>query len=278
MSQELTVINNPPAEAIQTYGFDSKIFQIRPAPLEIVQRMSKSTSQGALVGHFYDTKTGTNLKELTVVMAALPQDNRVLLPPGELGGKPICKSRDGITPVMDDDRLTPMSPTCRPVPIFDEFGKPTGKMTKGCDHSSWARWHKTKQRADVPGCREQVDFIFVERETLLPFRMNVHGTSLKPFRERMEGVARLAKVLMSQGKSPEPYWFSMKLSLTEKSNPRGTWSELVVSNIVKLDDDAISKFEKAFKDVMSNKIRIQTESDDVDGAIEGQTVSAPSEA
>jgi hypothetical protein len=263
MSQNLVVVNNPPAQAIQTSGFDSKIFAIRPAPLEIVQRMSKSTSEGALVGHFYDTKTGTNLKELVVVLAALPQDNRVLLPPGELGGKPICKSRDGVIPVTDDSRLTPMAPNCA-----------------NCDHSSWKKWHANgKRREDIPGCRQQVDFVFVERTTLLPFRMNVHGTSLKPFREKMEGIARLAKVLISQGKSPEPYWFSMKLSLVERSNQKGSWSELVINNIAKLEDDAIAAFEKAFKDVMSNRLKIQTEADDetIDGEIVNGA-SAPAEA
>jgi hypothetical protein len=229
--------------------------------LEIVQGNSKSARQGGTFGHFFDTKTGTNLKELTVVMAALPQDNRVLLPPGELGGKPICKSRDAIVPVVNDDRLTPMSPTCAK-----------------CDHASWAKWHKTKRHEDKPKCRQQVEFIFVERETLLPFRMNVHGTSLKPFREKMEGVARLAKVLMAQGRKPEPYWFSMKLSLQERSGAKGIWNELVISNIVKLEDSAISAFEQAFKDTMSNRLRIQTEVDEdvIDGEIE-QT-SAPAEA
>lgn len=263
MSQELAVINNPPSQAMQTYGFDSKIFSIRPAQLEIVQPMSKSTSQGALVGHFYDTKTGTNLKEMIAVMAALPQDNRVLLPPGELGGKPICKSRDGIVPVTDDDRLTPMAPNCA-----------------NCDHSSWAKWHKGgKRREDIPGCRQQVDFVFVERTTLLPFRMNVHGTSLKPFREKMEGIARLAKVLIAQGRNPEPYWFSMRLSLQERTSQKGRWYELVINNISKLEDDAIASFEKAFKDTMSNRLKIQTEDDG--SAIEGEIVSgasAPAEA
>jgi hypothetical protein len=261
-TQSLTVLNNPPAGEIQTYGFSANIFKIRPAPLEIVQRMSKSTSAGALVGHFYDTKTGTNLKELTVVMAALPQDNRVLMPPGDLGGKPLCKSRDAITPIMDDDRLTPMSPKCAT-----------------CDHSSWTKWHKNgKRREDIPGCRQQVDFIFVERETLLPFRMNVHGSSLKPFREKMEGVARLAKVLMAQGKNPEPYWFSMKLGLVERSNNKGSWSELSISNIAKLDDAAIAQFETAFKDIMTNKLKIQTDDETIEGEIVNGQTSAPAEA
>lgn len=265
MSTELAILNNPPAGEIQTYGFSANIFKIRPAPLEIVQRMSKSTSSGAVPGHFYDTKTGTNLKELTVVLAALPQDQRVLLPPGDLGGKPLCRSRDAITPVLDDDRLNPMAPSCAV-----------------CEHSSWARWHKNgKKREDIPGCRQQVDFIFVERETLLPFRMNVHGTSLKPFREKMEGVARLAKVLISQGKNPEPYWFSMKLGLVERSNAKGQWSELSISNIAKLPDEDIAKFEQAFKDVMSNKLKIQTDADDIEGEIvngSSESVSAPAEA
>lgn len=264
MGTELTVLNNPPA-ALQQSNWDAKAFRIRPAQLDLVQRMSKSTSEGALVGHFYDTKTGTNLKRMQVVLAAIPQDNRVLMPPNSFGSGPICKSRDAVVPVTDDPRLTAMSPTCQT-----------------CDHSSWKKWHANgKRREDVPQCREQIDFIFVERETLLPFRLNVHGKSLKPFREKMEGVARLAKVLLAQGKKPEPYWFSMELSTKEESNTKGTWYELVVSNIVKIDDEAIAKFEQAFKEVMSNKLKIQTDADDIEGEIvngSSESVSAPAEA
>lgn len=276
----LAVQNSQPPTSSFGFGAGFVGFSIRPALLSMVQPALAMKNPNAKFGAFYDAKTGTNHERMTVVMAALPRTNRVLLPKGDFGAKPICKSTgcaagsNVMLPILDNKDLIPQSPRCGVYEVGSS-GRPVFKAV--CDQASWKKWHESNKNPDFrPSCREQDDFLFVEKDTLLPYRLNIHGESLKPFRASMEGVARYAQADYAKGLHPELYWYQMTLSIKKETNKRGqTYAVLVITDIRPIPVDEREKFKEQFMKFAGVTFTDDTEgtAEGSDAAVEGQTAA-----
>src|ERR1019366_5006124 len=110
-------------------------------------------------GTFKDSITGQSYKEIKIVPLKIvaksgasghPGMSRVLYVKGAaFGTDPLCRSNDGITP--SEGSVAPQSKFC-----------------KTCKHASWAKYAATKDKANLPPCKEKAKILFVERESGLP--------------------------------------------------------------------------------------------------------------
>lgn len=215
-------------------GFgNSRMFKLKPAILEIVQRTTKGARPDEF-GKFRVKDTGELFDELHIVLAMAPQEKRVLFPPGgDLGCDPICRSNDGLVPAPD--ALVPQANKCG-------FVDDRGYFQAMCKSASWNAWKKSRKSEDKPACQEKTQLAFWERTTQLPFILSVGGKSVSPIRTAMQHVARLAEVLRAKGQNPNIFDFSMKVKAVEEVGRRGTYYVLAFSDIATVKEEDKAKF------------------------------------
>jgi hypothetical protein len=154
---------------------------IKPTWMELLQRTSKR--KDVRPGKLFDVLTSTEYDSVQAV-ALNVRRGRVYFPPGgDLTAKPICRC-DGISP---DGKYRPSE--------FAEF--PQAEFCTSCAQSSWDNYDR-KKGTGKPPCQEAWSMLFVLRETGLPRRINIKGTSLAPTKQLMEQVKQ--DIIMAKAK------------------------------------------------------------------------------
>ena len=180
----LVVVNNPvPAEMVVAQRFNalSKLFQLKPKTLELV---SKSTQQtGAVPGTFRVTSTNEKFETLRVVMLYSPIEQREKYIKGKFSAdNKLCFSLDNVQP--HHKAKQPPAMYCASCPDGDvrwvEYRKQSANGVSGEALSAF-----------LPPCRKYWHLFLAARDTLVPYYMNVKGTSVKPFETAMQEVAEL---------------------------------------------------------------------------------------
>lgn len=176
MSTALTVLGQA-ALAKGGIGTGSKLFQVKPSTLELVQKMSRQ--KDAKPGMIRDTATNEHFSSMRLVMLFVPVEQQQLFEKGKFNKESkICFSLDGITPhdfVKDPKALS--CATC----------KFNAKVTK-----NWEKWRTTgKNPADVPPCKNYYHLVVAERSTQMPYYFNIKNKSVQEFEREMKNVARL---------------------------------------------------------------------------------------
>lgn len=176
MSTALTVLGQT-ALAKGGIGTNSKLFQVKPSTLELVQKMSRQ--KDAKPGMIRDTATNEHFESLKLVMLFVPVEQQQLFTKGQFNRESkVCFSLDGITPhsfVKEPKALN--CATC----------KFNAKVSK-----NWDKWRTGgKNPADVPPCKNYYHLVVAERSTQMPYYFNIKNKSVQEFEKAMENVARL---------------------------------------------------------------------------------------
>lgn len=194
MGNELVTINNT---SIQEGGlgvnFSSKLFQVKPATLTIVQ--SNTTTEGAIKGHLRVSETGDQFEEMWATLLVLPTEQRQyhIGDPSEMNRIPenlMCFSTDMVHP--NDRARVPQAMNCA-----------------NCPRSDWGPWREYKEQNDgrtskalIPPCDASYKAMLMDSKYKLPMNMYIRSKAREPFEEGMGNVARLITMAKAEGKNP----------------------------------------------------------------------------
>lgn len=248
MSTQLATISEEQQALLQSGGLGLPDMQLKPAEMVLVQRTSRT--EGATPGRLRDNLTGTEYSEIRVV-PLMVRSGRVLFPPGsDLDAKPLCRSNDGIGPVTTDENLVPQAPNCAT-----------------CDFGNKA-WAKGKR----PDCRETRRFLFIEKETQLPYVMTIKGTSLKAFKDLLSGIARYMAAARAKGETLNLFDFSFTIKSRFEQNSKGSYYVLQFPDLKRVATPG--EFGPLYFQFVRLQETLQEEEANVDEAVDTNFVEA----
>jgi hypothetical protein len=190
MSTDLVVLGQQQL-AVGGLELGSKLFQLKPATLELVQKMTRQ--EGALPGKLRVTATNEHFDVMHVVMLFAPVEQRSYFKGEEFSrDSKLCFSLDAIKP-------------------HQKAKEPQAYVCNGCPKGDWSKYMKTKERADMPPCRNYYHLVLADRVTQMPYYLNVKGASIRPFETAMQNVARLIAMMQATGKKPSIFDISFKI-------------------------------------------------------------------
>ncbi len=188
MSENPLVVVQPNTAlvAAQKVNALSRLFVLKPSNIELV---SKATRQeGAVPGTFRDTSTNESWKELKVVVLFEPIEQREMYRKGEYTkDSKLCFSLDNVQP--HPRAKNPPALYCATCPMGD---------------INWTKWRDAKAKgisgaqlsALLPACRKYWHLFIANRATQMPHYLNIKGTSVKPFEDAMQNVARIFQMIL----------------------------------------------------------------------------------
>lgn len=216
-------------------GLNSKIFQLKPSTIELVQAMSKA--EGAIPGKLRISDTGQHYDQMQVVMLFEPTQQRAYFEGEEFTkDSKMCFSLDNVKP-------------------HDRAKVPQAMKCAGCNKASWDKYRQTKVRADLPKCREYWHLVLADRVTQLPYYLNVKGTSIPDFEKAMGQVAKLIGLMQASGENPNIFDISFKIQSVK--TPGSTVYTLKVTDVAPLKKEDRPKFGAIFLDFANRKANNQ---------------------
>lgn len=205
MSTELTVLNNQ--TAIQEGGlgvdFSSKLFELKPANLTIVQ--PNSQVEGAVKGNLRIVETGDQFESMWCTLLVMPTEQRQYHfgQPGELNRTPenlACFSTDMIVP-------------------HNKAKFPQALNCASCPKADWGPWREYKEKNNgmtnknlIPPCDAHYKALLIDSAYKLPLQMFIRSKAKEPFELGMQNLARVIAMKKAEGKTPNIFDVKFKLS------------------------------------------------------------------
>jgi hypothetical protein len=171
---------------------------IRPVPMTLKQPTTEGL-EDVKVGQFADKLSGVVWNQVRLVPLSIKRI-RDKYPSAKFvkGEHPICRSMDGVLPVLNNKDLIPQAPTC-----------------KVCSHSSWDGYDYKTKTGDKPTCKESILIVFIEIETQLPFYIKIVGMSVKDAKRLKEAIERNAQISAARNKDKKkPNLFDYVVDMT----------------------------------------------------------------
>lgn len=267
-TQGLTILGQTDIER-GGLGLNSRIFAITPSTIEIVQKMTRA--EGAIPGKLRVTDTNSHFEEMQVVMLKEPQEQRAYFEGDEFSkDSKICFSLDNIEP--HEKAKIIQAPKCG-------YRDATGRFVPTCPQASWEKWRQTKQRVDLPKCKEYWHIVLADRVTQLPYYMNVRGKSIEPFVKAMKTLVKLIHLMKATAQAentalaesnpevkmavlsgqphpllkPMPNIFDISFKMYAVPQANGTYWTLGFKDIVPLKFEDRSKFGALFLEFANRK-------------------------
>lgn len=259
MSEETALVPMDQTNAaLAAFGFNDAD-QYTPTNLSLLQPIQVSDEPGLVAGKFRDQQSNLQYDSLNIVPLIMT-DERVLFPPGgELGAKPVCRSNDGIFPLIHPE-------------LVRQDG---GNGCKNCEQSQWGR---VNGRSIKPPCAASIKFLFAELETGFVYRYNAKGMSIAPVKDLKETIRKVVFMAKAKGKFVPPYGLTFNLSSVKVKGVKGTYfiPKFVPTGQVHPDD--LERFATIFRAVSSPKgsAAENKTADPVAQAIDGEYVGSPS--
>lgn len=244
MSNELTVLNNQNTSIQTNQGglgldFGSKLFQLKPATINIVQ--PNSQAEGAIKGKLRISETGDQFDSMFVTLLTMPVEQRSYYAgePGTLSRTPdnlMCFSRDMVRP--DPKAKVPGALRC-----------------EGCPKASWDKWRQTKERKDIPPCDAYYYTVLIDTEFKMPLQMYIRGGGKAPFEQGMQNLSRKFAMMKAKGLNPNIFDIGFKLS-TARSQKGQTVTYLpVLSDFRVLTEAEREEFGEVYQQFINRKNR-----------------------
>lgn len=230
MSTQLTVLGQTDIQR-GGLGLNSKIFTLTPSTIELVQKMSRA--EGAIPGKLRITDTNQHFDEMQVVMLFEPVEQRAYFEGNDYSkDSKICFSTDAVQP--HDKAKVAQAPLCAK-----------------CPNASWEKYRQTKQRADLPKCKEYWHVVLADRITQMPYYLNVRGASIQPFIKAMKVVVKMIHLMKAQGQNPNVFDVSFKIYPVAQE--KSTYYTLGFKDFAPLKTEDRPKFGALFLDFANRK-------------------------
>lgn len=223
---------------------------LKPSSIILVQKPENGTP-----GSFKDTLTQFEYETIQAVPISF-YSGRVLFPEGAgFGEKPLCRSNDGKSPVINDDL------------VRQDGGA-------GCAKCPSSQWKKINGKTIKPACMETASLVFIEPQTEFLYRLNVKGTGIIPTRNLRESLRKTVLRTKALGKVIPPFGFTIEISSTKVTGRTGTYYVVNYGppNPIQ-DDEAVSRYYQVW-DAIVNKKNVTPEVDPVDEIMDGEYIAA----
>lgn len=246
--QSLTTTNQFDDVALAAFGLGDG--ELKPSYLQLIQNINQDRDKPA--GTFYDAQSKFYFSKLTLIPLSF-DEGRVYFASEELGVKPLCRSNDGIFPVLGDPDLVPQAQSCAKCPKA-QFKKINGKTIKA-------------------PCANTAALLFMDADTGIPYRYKTKrgGTAaIKNFKTSLQKVLLMSK---AQGKPLSPLHLQVELKAQKITDKQGrAWYEPEFGALHPVQDPA--KVQAAFQlfTALKNKNYQDDEESAVDSAV-NQVVS-----
>jgi hypothetical protein len=153
---------------------------LKPSNLRLLQPIETAEAEGLIAGRFLDEQSNMQFPSMQVAVLQL-SNTRVCFPPGsDRGEKPICRSYDGVLPVIQDGL------------IRQDGGK-------GCAKCPMSQWKKIGGKSIKPPCMEVIRCLLVDVETEFIYRLNAKKTNVPPVRELRQTIAKSIQYAKQKG-------------------------------------------------------------------------------
>ena len=193
-------------------GFEGQT--IKPTQIRLVQQSSLGAGDTYKVGKLVDSLSGNHFDKLTVVPLVIKK-GRVFFPPDKkVGGTPLCRSNDGITPAPN----VPSKQASR---------------CDICDHGP-KLWRNFKLTGIKPDCDETINMLFIERESGFPYYLTIKGSSIKFFNNIYQSIFRDIVMKRSKGEDHKIYDYSFEITPTRVTGNMGNYYILNFTNLVQV--------------------------------------------
>jgi hypothetical protein len=187
MSEELIQINKADMVVAQKTTALSKLFQLKPATLDLVAKATRQ--EGAQAGKLRVMQTGEHFDSMRAVILLEPTQGRKKYLRGLYSKDALdCYSWDNVQP----------APRAKNPPALFCATCPSGDLM-------WAKYREAKNRgvsgdslsALIPECKLHWNLLIADRATKMPYWLAVKGTSVKPFETSMQNVSRIFQMLIA---------------------------------------------------------------------------------
>jgi hypothetical protein len=198
LSHETTALAvvDPTTAALASFGIaDGE--PTKPTNILLIQKADED-NPSLIPGKFMDTQSNLVFNDIELVPINMGT-GRTLFPDDTLGAKPLCRSNDGILPVISDDYI-----------------RQDGGL--GCAKCPKSQWVRKGGKLIKPECQENLKFLFAELSTGFVYRFNAKGMGLAPVKDLKETI----KKLVVRTKLP-PYALTFKLTSTKIKGQKGTY-------------------------------------------------------
>lgn len=250
MSTELTVLNNNNAIAEGGLGVDfgSKLFELRPANLFIVQ--NNTNIEGAVKGNLRIAETGDEFSSMYATLLVMPTEQRQyhIGNPGELNRTPenlMCFSSDMVVP--HPKARIPQAVTCAT-----------------CARSDWEPWRDYKEanngqsnKALIPPCDAHYKALLIDDKYKLPLAMYIRSKAKDPFEQGMQNLARVIAMMKAEGKNPNIFDVRFKISTKVITTGKFTSYVPVFSDFKPLTDEQRTAFGAVYLQYINQKNKKQ---------------------
>ncbi len=195
-----------------------------------LELMQNSKVRGVPNGVFYDK----NAKEVFETIKAIPvnfRQSRTCWPSGEIGSKPICKSKDGLFPILNNPNLTPQAKRCG---YFHN-----GRFKIVCPK---AQFHKINGRDIKPQCRQEDNIIFVNPETGMVYRLQTRRGGTKQLDELKKRLAQKMQAGAFQKRKVSPVDLVFEISIAENKKGSNVYYDPFFGEITKHGDPSLAEY------------------------------------
>ena len=263
MSADLVVLNNQ--TAIQEGGLgvnfgNSRLFQLKPASLFIVQSSSKI--EGATKGSLRISETGDEFKEMYATLLVQPVEQRQyhIGESSEMNRIPenlmcFCSNviRDG-----NNRELSGPDPNAK---------IPQAVKCQGCARASWDQWKEYKEKnngksskALIPPCDAHYKALLIDEKYKLPLAMYIRSQGKAEFETGMQNLARVIAMQQAEGKNPNIFDVRFKISTKLVTKGQFSWYVPVFSGFTPVTDEQRQQFGAVYLQYTAQKAQQATAS------------------
>lgn len=264
MSTELTVLNNQDTSLATSEGglgvdFSSKLFQLKPATLGVVQ--SNTNIEGAIKGKLRISETGDQFDEMICTLLVMPEERRsyyLKIPGNDLNRNPenlLCSSRDMVKP--DAKAKLPQAMAC-----------------KSCPQSDWGPWRKkfedtkVKDKDLIPPCDAFYYAVLIDTVYQMPLQMFIRSKAKAELEAACQNISRRLAMMKAQGK--EPNIFDISFKLKTKKIQTGQYVSYVpsFSDFAGVTPEQREKFGDIYRSFIAAKSKPQDDATDEEQVLE----------
>jgi hypothetical protein len=261
MSNELAVIDAANPLAYLGVGEGEAL---KPVRLSLVQPINASAEEGTIAGRWRDEQSNFQFEDLNLVVLEM-RPGRVMFESEELGSKPLCRSENGVMPVISDDLQRQ-------------------DYNKGCAKCPMSQWKKIAGRNIKPPCKETSTMLAAQLETGFTYRLNGKGVSVPVFKDLKETIRKFYLATKAKGRAILPTQLFFKLSAVKVQGKKGTYFIPKFGAPTMIEDPAQQEYinnihqrlvvNRGVDYTEAEEVDAQVDADPIETVLQGEYVSA----
>lgn len=239
-------------------------YKVKVNPLVLVQTNHISKWPDAKPGHYRDTLANKEFEKPIKLVPLSYSPQRLYFPTTELGGKPLCKSVNGVKPLTKAEGK-----------VLRLELEPQSNLCDTCAWGGKKRWNeyfnpKSPKFRKAPECKERPQLVFLDVETELPYVISFSTKSIKYVKNFIDAVTRELQSKQNFNKLL-PCDFVTEMYSAQEVDKKGAYHIAQFSSPKKID--TIGQYYQQFQDYVVNP-NAEVIEKNVDEAVDGEIIEA----